>query len=304
MVGHRTQGNVQDFKRPLVVVLYNVDYVKDVKGSNYVRNRVIKVAQKLKSEGLSVNFAISNMEEFRSELGEFGVEHPTPDSKYILGRGKSDEKFKFEGEYSVDAVEKFARDLLAGSLEQYLKSEPIPTSNTEAVRTVVARNFNDVVNDESKDVLIEFYAPWCGHCKTLAPKFEELAQKVNIFNTLCLHFFRNYFNQYLKISLKTRMESWLLKWTQLQMMSQHHMTSKGKDLYPEILNFPKNTWRSKLKKNRFPTLFFAPKNSKNSPRKYEGGREVDDFIKYLAKEASSPLNGYDRNGKKLKKSEL
>jgi hypothetical protein len=31
-------------------------------------------------------------------------------------------------------LEKFARDLAAGSLEPYLKSEPIPTSNPDAVR--------------------------------------------------------------------------------------------------------------------------------------------------------------------------
>ena len=51
-------------------------------------------------------------------------------------------------------------------------------------QTLVAKNFDDIVNDESKDVLIEFYAPWCGHCKSLAPKYEELGEKVSTLRTL------------------------------------------------------------------------------------------------------------------------
>lgn len=53
----------------------------------------------------------------------------------------------------------------------------------------------------------------------------------------------------------------------------------------------------------FPTIYWAPKDAKNAPVRYEGGREVDDFLKYVAKHATNELKGYDRKGNQ-KKTEL
>lgn len=42
------------------------------------------------------------------------------------------------------------------------------------VVTLSGSNFKSVI-EGSSNVVVEFYAPWCGHCKKLEPEYEKAA---------------------------------------------------------------------------------------------------------------------------------
>merc|ERR1711911_577216 len=155
----------------------------------------------------------------------------------------------------MTTFKEFLTELEAGNVEPWIKSEPVPDNSAAGVKVAVARNFDELVTKSEKDVLVEFYAPWCGHCKKLTPIYEELGEKM-----------------------------------------------ADEDVEIVKMDATANMCRPQFNVRGFPTLFWLPKDTK-TPKTYEGGREVDDFVKYIAEHATSELKGYDRKGK-AKKSEL
>ena len=52
----------------------------------------------------------------------------------------------------------------------------MPEDNSGPVTELVATTFDEAVLTSGKYSLVEFYAPWCGHCKQLVPTYEKIGE--------------------------------------------------------------------------------------------------------------------------------
>ncbi|KAK4611693.1 Disulfide-isomerase [Fulvia fulva] len=127
-----------------------------------------------------VSFATIDASAFGQHAGNLNLEVGKWPAFAIQDTAKN-QKFPYESagdikELTAKKIGKYVKDFVAGKVEPSIKSEPLPEKREKgAVQIVVAKNYEDIVINSDKDVLLEFYAPWCGHCKALAPKYDELA---------------------------------------------------------------------------------------------------------------------------------
>merc|ERR1712149_114617 len=136
------------------------------------------IAKDHKGEMLFVT--INTDEEDHKRIMEFfGMEESELPSMRIIRLEEDMSKFRPESTELSDAnMRSFITQYMEGSLKAHLMSQDVPEDwDKEPVKVLVGKNFAEVALDKSKDVFVEFYAPWCGHCKSLAPVWDKLGEE-------------------------------------------------------------------------------------------------------------------------------
>ncbi|ESS31299.1 protein disulfide-isomerase domain-containing protein, partial [Toxoplasma gondii VEG] len=106
----------------------------------------------------------------------------------VLPSGRETEKVEVMDDFlTVFNIVKFVSNHVAGEFRPSVPedlpevmSQAVPADNSKPVKVVVGNTFDSIVFDKEKDVLLEIYAPWCGHCKNLKPLYEEFARLASL----------------------------------------------------------------------------------------------------------------------------
>lgn len=159
---------VKYFDSPLAKAMLFMNFSSE--NGDSIRTKYQEVAGLHKGDGLV--FLLGDVEASQGALQYFGLKE---DQVPLIVIQTTDGQKYLKANLVSDEIAPWLKEYKEGKVPPFKKSEPIPEVNDEPVKVVVADSLDELVTRSGKNVFLEFYAPWCGHCQKLAPILEEVA---------------------------------------------------------------------------------------------------------------------------------
>eukprot|EP01101_Sappina_pedata_P013224 TRINITY_DN94_c0_g1_i1.p2 TRINITY_DN94_c0_g1~~TRINITY_DN94_c0_g1_i1.p2 ORF type:complete len:502 (+),score=275.24 TRINITY_DN94_c0_g1_i1:39-1508(+) len=136
------------------------------------------VAPATKYRGEALFTVIDIAEPSTKRISEyFGIDSSSAPQAFIFILAETPLQYKHDSK-AIDSTEyaAFLQGVLDKEISPFFKTEEPEEYSGKGVRVLVGKDHDEIINDATKNVLVEYYAPWCGHCKTLAPIYDLIAE--------------------------------------------------------------------------------------------------------------------------------
>jgi protein disulfide-isomerase A1 len=170
---------VSSFDEPMAEYIFSGNrvamfYLKSL--NNTTHDEVFKlIAKEYKDKMVFVSCDING--DWESRLAAFlGVTEGDLPTIRLLNATEEAPTYIFKDAVTVVNLRNFINSFYEGRLTRFFKSEPIPETQDSPVFKLVGDSFKTEVYESGKNVLVEFYAPWCDHCKKLEPRYLRIAE--------------------------------------------------------------------------------------------------------------------------------
>jgi len=109
----------------------------------------------------------------------FGIGADDDSAVGIISRkDKFNKKYKLAQEITADNLKTFVQSFRSGGAERYYMTAEVPSETPRgSVRELVSKNYDQVINDPTLNVFVQFYFPWSEASIKLEPAWNALAYR-------------------------------------------------------------------------------------------------------------------------------